>query len=123
MSLCVSNGGGFLLQLLEDVRDHRWVLNAGDHFDLSVAELTHLNINIEHALDTLHPGHDAIPFFRALIKPVRGTRISLRRMLASFARCDLNAVFAVSCKNAVKPCLYLNSGERKNLNNLLLDYL
>ena len=104
MLLSANNGGGFLLQVLKDVRDYRRVFNAGDHFDLTAAEFTDLNINIEHALEALHPGHGAMPFFRTLIKPILATRFSLCSKLATLGRCNLNAVFAVWCKNPVKSC-------------------
>ena len=42
----------------EVVRDHHRVFNTGDHFNLTAAAFTDLNVDIEHVLKALHPGHD-----------------------------------------------------------------
>ena len=102
MSLCVINGGSFLCQMLEDVRDHRWAFNTSDDFDMTAALFTNLNVDIEHALEALHPCHGAMPFFRALVKPIRTALFSLYCNLAALSGCDLNTVFAIWCKNTMK---------------------
>ncbi len=90
--------------MLEDERDYRRILYTRDDLDLTAAEFADLNINIEYALEALHPGHGAVSFFRTLIKPIRTTRFSLYPNLAALGGCDLNTEFTVWGKKAVKSC-------------------
>lgn len=49
-------------------------------------------------------GHGAKPFFRTHIKPIRATRFSLCRFLATLSARHLNSVLAVWRKHTMEPC-------------------
>ena len=104
MSLCVINGNGLLVQMLEDVRNYRRIFDAGNHLDLSTTTLTGFDIDIEHALEALHPGHGTMLFLRALVEPIRTACLNLCCFLTTLCGSDLTTMFAVGRKNTVKSC-------------------
>jgi len=50
-------GIGPLLEVVQDPLHHRWVLDAGNHFDRAAALVTGLDVDLEHALEALGPRH------------------------------------------------------------------
>jgi hypothetical protein len=104
MSLCVINCNGLLVQMLEDVRNYRRIFDAGNHLDLSTTTLTGFKVDIEHALEALHPGHGTMLFLLALVEPIGTARLPLCCFLTTLCGSDLITVFAVGRKNALKFC-------------------
>ena len=45
------------IQVREYLLDDQWVFDAGDHFDGTAAGTARLNVDMEHALEPLSPGH------------------------------------------------------------------
>ena len=57
MGVCSIRIGGFLLKVFEDLLNDRWVLNAGNHLDLSATVFTNFNVDIEDSFEPLHDFH------------------------------------------------------------------
>ncbi len=58
----------------EYLLDDQWVFDAGHHFDGTAAGTARLNVDIEHALEPLSPGHGLrrkLPIRIPLRLPVR----------------------------------------------------
>ena len=51
----------------EYLLDDQWVFDAGDHFDGTAAGTARLNVDIEHALEPLSPGHGRTTFAGRLV--------------------------------------------------------
>ena len=94
--------GCFLLQVLEDVLNDLRVFDTGNHLDLTTAVFADFNVDVEDALEPLHPGHGAMSFLGHLIGPFRIRRGCLFGLLATLRWRHINPVFAVGGKNAVK---------------------
>jgi len=41
----------------ENLLDGHWIFDAGDHFERTAEDAVYINIDIEHALEPLHPAH------------------------------------------------------------------
>lgn len=41
----------------ENLLDGHWIFDAGDHFERTAEGAVYINIDIEHALEPLHPAH------------------------------------------------------------------
>ncbi len=51
-----------MLQVVEYLPDHLGIFDAGDDLHGSAAGLASLDIDVEHALEALRPGHDDMAF-------------------------------------------------------------
>jgi hypothetical protein len=70
------DGGRFALQMRQNPLDHRRVFNAGDDLDLPGAPLAGLDVDIEHPLQPLHPGHRRMALGGRLVQPVFPGRLT-----------------------------------------------
>ena len=50
-------GGRFSIQVGQNLLDNRWVFNTGNDLDLTGTALAGLDVDVEHSLEPLHPGH------------------------------------------------------------------
>ena len=96
--------GCFLLKMLENLLDYLRIFDTGNDFDLTAAVFADFDVDVEDALESLHPGHSAMPLCRTLVVPVDIGRFWWIGLFAAFGRCDLNPVFAVRREYAMKPC-------------------
>ena len=63
-------GGRFILQMRQNSLNHRRIFNASNDLDLTCAPLSGLDVDIEHPLESLHPGHRRMALDRRLVQPV-----------------------------------------------------
>ena len=96
--------GCFLLKMLKDLLNHLGIFDTGNHFDLTAAVLADFDIDVEDALESLHPGHGAVSLCGTLVLPVGIGRFWWIGFLAAFGRCDLHTAFAVGCEDAMEAC-------------------
>ena len=59
-------GIGPRLKVVQDPPHHRWVLDRGNHVDGAAALITGLDVDLEHALEALRPGHRGAALSRGL---------------------------------------------------------
>jgi len=102
ISLCISNGGGFLIQVLENMRYHRRVFDSVNNLNLSATMFTGFDVDIEHPFEALHPRHGPMPW--VLVQPICTARFNLYCFLTTFCGSDLSTVFDVGCKQTMEPC-------------------
>ena len=69
---------------------------------MATAVLADLDVDVEHSLEALLPGHGSMALCRTLVVPVRIGRFWWIGLLAALGRRDLNTVFAVRCKDPVE---------------------
>ena len=61
--------GRFLLKVFKDQLNHLGIFDAGNDFDLATAVFTDLNIDVQDAFESLHPGHGSLALCGALVTP------------------------------------------------------
>ena len=49
-----------MLEVFKDQLNHLGIFEAGNDFDLAMAVFTDLNIDVQDALESLHPGHGSL---------------------------------------------------------------
>jgi hypothetical protein len=85
--------------VVENLVDDRLILDAGNHFGFASALWTNRYIYIEYPLQALCPGHGLVPLFGCFVFVFLSGAT-----FAAFGWRHINTVFAVGCKNTVKPC-------------------
>jgi len=97
-------GGLFALQMRQNSLDHRRFFNAGNDLDVPRAPLAGLDIDVEHPLEPLHPGHRLVALRRRLVQPIFPGRLTLSAPPTPFGWSYPHTKLAIRSKNPVKAC-------------------
>ena len=68
-----------VIELRQDAFDHRRIFNARNHLHRPATGLADLELNLEHALQSLRPGHRRVARYRGLLRGRRLTPTATRR--------------------------------------------
>ena len=88
--------------MLKDQLNHLGIFDAGNDFDLATAVFTDLNIDVQEAFESLHPGHGSLALCGALVTPAGIGYFRFVWLLAALSRRHLSAMPAVGRKDSVE---------------------
>lgn len=95
-------GGRFSIQVGQNLLDNRWVFNTGNDLDLTGTALAGLDVDVEHSLEPLHPGHRHMALVRRLVQPVSPGRLPRPAPPAPLGRRHPHTKLAIGCEHPVK---------------------
>lgn len=126
-TLCLGIDGLLLSQMFQNLPDNSRVFHAGNDPYRALAFLADFYVYSEHQLQSLGPGQGGMAFGRCFIFRA-GAVFVLVATRASPCWYDHCPVFAVRCRDAMKPCqvdpgLRRQSGQSRNEVQWLEDYM
>ena len=68
-SICL---GCFLFQVFENLLNDLRIFDTGNDFDVTAAVFADFDVDVEHSLEALHPGHRAVALCGTLVTKERG---------------------------------------------------
>ena len=88
--------GRLLLEVFKHQLNYLGIFGAGNDFDLATAVFKDLDIEVEDAFESLHPGHGSLALCGALVTPAGIGYFSVVWLPATLSRRDLISVFVTA---------------------------
>ena len=85
-----------VFKVLTDQLNYLGIFEAGNDFDLATAVFKDLDIEVEDAFESLHPGHGSLALCGALVTPAGIGYFSVVWLPATLSRRDLISVFVTA---------------------------